>query len=171
MDVPVIHTERLTLRGHRLDDFDALAAIWGDPVVARFIGGTPSTRDESWGRLLRYAGHWALLGYGFWAVEMHEGGRYVGDVGFANWQRDITPSLDGLPEGGWVFSPEAHGRGIATEALGAALGWMDSHAIAPATTCIINWDNAASIRVAEKTGYREVARSVFRDSDVIQFRR
>jgi RimJ/RimL family protein N-acetyltransferase len=65
MDVPVIETQRLILRGHRLEDFDALAAMWADPHVARFIGGKPATQEESWARLLRYAGHWRLLGFGY----------------------------------------------------------------------------------------------------------
>jgi RimJ/RimL family protein N-acetyltransferase len=171
MRVPVIETERLILRGHRLGDFDALAAIWGNPDVARFIGGKPSTPEESWARLLRYSGHWELLGFGFWAVELKENARFVGDVGFANWRRDITPSLDGLPEGGWVFSPEVSGRGVATEAVRAALGWIDQDLAVKATARIVSTENAASLRVAERTGYREFARSEFRGSEVIQFRR
>jgi RimJ/RimL family protein N-acetyltransferase len=171
MDVPVIETERLTLRGHRLDDFEALAAMWGDPVVARFIGGKPSTREESWARLLRYAGHWQLLGFGYWAVELKHGARFIGDVGFANWQRDITPSLDGMPEGGWGFSPEAHGRGVASEAVQAAVGWIDKNLSGQITTCIVGVENTASIRVAEKNGYREFARAEFKGSSVVQFRR
>lgn len=170
MDVPVIETERLTLRGHRLDDFNALAAMWADAVVTRFIGGKPSTRDESWARLLRYVGHWELLGFGYWAVELRDSARFIGDVGFANWQRDITPSLDGMPEGGWVFSPEAHGRGIANEAVQAALDWMDRHG-AKTTTCIISVENIASIRVAEKNGYREVFHCDYKGAPVIQYRR
>ena len=39
MTVPVIETERLILRGHRLDDFEGLAAMWADPEVTRYIGG------------------------------------------------------------------------------------------------------------------------------------
>jgi len=171
MDVPVIETERLILRGHRLSDFDPLAAMWGDPVVTRFIGGKPSTRPESWGRLLIYGGHWNLLGFGYWAVELKDGARFVGDIGFANWQRDITPSLDNMPEGGWVFSPESSGRGIASEAVRAALAWMDTHVPGQTTTCMISPENAASIRIAEKHGYRQFAQSEFRGLPVIQFRR
>lgn len=171
MDAPTIETERLTLRGHRAEDFDALAAMWADPEVCRYIGGKPSTRDESWSRLLRYAGHWQLLGFGYWAVEQKDGAQYIGDVGFANWQRDITPSLDGMPEGGWVFKPSAHGRGLASEAVRAALGWMDQRFGRQTTTCIIDDENTASLRVAEKCGYREFARSEYKGSPVIQLRR
>jgi RimJ/RimL family protein N-acetyltransferase len=171
MSVPVIETDRLVLRGHRADDFEALASMWGDEQVARYIGGKPSTREESWARLLRYAGHWELLGFGFWAVELKESYRFIGDVGFANWRREITPSLDGLAEGGWVFSQEAHGRGFATEAVQAALGWIDERHGGKATTCIIGPENSASVRLAEKVGYREFARAKFRGDEVIQFRR
>ncbi|MFN8067112.1 MAG: GNAT family N-acetyltransferase [Vicinamibacterales bacterium] len=90
MDVPVLETERLILREHRLDDFDAFATMWGDPDVVRFVGGKPSTLDESWARFLRYVGHWQVLGFGFWAVELREESRYVGDVGFADAVDDRT---------------------------------------------------------------------------------
>jgi RimJ/RimL family protein N-acetyltransferase len=171
MNIPVVETERLILRGHRLDDFEPLAAMWGDPVVTRFIGGKPSARPESWGRLLIYGGHWNMLGFGYWAVELKDGAKYVGDIGFADWQRDMTPALDGMPEGGWVFSPAAHGQGIASEAVQAALGWMDKHAVGRTTTCIIGVENAASIRIAEKNGNREFTRCEVRGLPVIQFRR
>jgi hypothetical protein len=39
------------------------------------------------------------------------------------------------------------------------------------TTCIIGAENAASIRVAVKSGYREFTRAEFKGSPVIQFRR
>jgi RimJ/RimL family protein N-acetyltransferase len=46
IDIPVIETPRTILRAHRLDDFDAYAAMWADPVVTRFIaGGKPRTRE------------------------------------------------------------------------------------------------------------------------------
>jgi RimJ/RimL family protein N-acetyltransferase len=169
--VPVIETERLILRGHRADDFEALCAMWAHPDVVRFISGKPSTPEESWSRLLRYAGHWQLLGFGFWAVTLKGEDRLLGDVGLADWQRDMDPPLAGMPEAGWVFAPAAHGRGLAREAVTAALSWADRHLPARATACIVSPDNLASIRLAQSCGYREHARSVFKGSAVIQFRR
>ncbi len=171
MTIPVLETERLVLRPHRSDDFDALAAMWADPDVVRHIGGVASKPDESWARLLRYAGHWSLLGFGYWAVETKRDGRFVGDVGFADWRRELTPSLDGLPEAGWVFLPTVHRQGIASEALTAALTWGDKNLGKKHTACIIDDDNLASIRLAERHGYREFARSLYKNSRVIQFRR
>ncbi len=39
---PTLITERLRLDAHTLDDFDSLAALWADPLVVRYIGGTPA---------------------------------------------------------------------------------------------------------------------------------
>jgi RimJ/RimL family protein N-acetyltransferase len=167
----VIETERLLLRGHKLSDFESLAAMWADPGVTRYIGGKPATREESWGRLMRYVGHWQLLGYGYWAVEVKGEGRHIGDVGFSDFKRDIVPSLEGMPEAGWAFAALAHGQGIATEAVRAMHGWGDKHFAGKTMTCIISPENAASIRVAEKCGYREFCRTDFKGSPTIQFRR
>jgi RimJ/RimL family protein N-acetyltransferase len=164
---PVIETARLRLRAHRIEDFDASAAMWGDPVVTHFIGGKPSTREEVWGRLLRYAGLWALLGYGYWAVEDKADGQFVGDIGFAEFKRDITPSMEGFPEIGWVLSPRIHGRGYATEAVAAALAWGDAHFGATPSVCIIDPENLASIGVAQKSGFREIARADYRGPTVM----
>jgi len=171
MTIPTIETPRLILRAHRLDDFDPLAAMWADPVVARFIGGKPATREESWIRLLRYSGHWQLMGFGYWAVELKGTAGLMGDVGFADWKRDIHPTLDGMPEVGWAFSPHAHGRGIATEAVQAVMAWGDKNFGGKTTCCIIKPENLASIRVAEKCGFQESARTEFKGLPTIQYRR
>ena len=95
-----IQTNRLILREHTLQDFDALHAMWSEPAVYRHIIGRPSTREEAWNRLLRYSGHWALLGYGYWVLEERATGAYVGEMGFADYHRDIDPPLDGPARNG-----------------------------------------------------------------------
>jgi RimJ/RimL family protein N-acetyltransferase len=164
---PSLETERLILRGHTPADYDESAAMWGDPLVTRYIGGRPSTAEESWTRVLRYAGMWALLGHGYWVVRERGSGRFVGEVGLADFRREITPALDGAPEAGWVLAPWAHGRGFATEALRAALSWGDAHLAAPRTVCLIAPENAASLRVAGKCGYREFARGTYKGEPTI----
>jgi len=151
---PPIETERLRLRAHRVDDHAGCLAIWSDPDVTRHIGGRPSTSEETWQRLLRYAGLWSLLGYGYWAVEEKSSGRYIGDVGFADFRRELTPSLDGMLECGWVLASSAHGRGYASEALAAVVAWGEAHLPGRRMVCIIAPENPASIRVADKAGFR-----------------
>jgi RimJ/RimL family protein N-acetyltransferase len=168
---PSLETARLTFRGHTVADFDDCAALWSDPIVTRHIGGRPSTREDAWSRLLRYAGHWTLLGFGYWVVREKSSGRFVGEVGFADFQRDISPPFDGAPEAGWVLAPHAHGRGLATEAVQGCAAWLEQRFAPVRTVCIINPDNRASIRVAEKCGYAEFHRTTYKGGPAILFER
>lgn len=161
--VPALETARLTMRGHTIADFVECAAMWADPLVTQHIGGRPFSEEEVWARVLRYAGHWALLGFGYWVVRERASGRFVGEVGLADFRRDLTPPPGDAPELGWALARWAHGRGFATEAVRAALAWADAWTDAPSappalasgqTFCLIAPENAASARVAEKCGYR-----------------
>jgi len=169
--IPVIETERLLLRGHRPDDFKDSSAMWGDPVVTRYIGGRPFSSEEVWARLLRYAGHWAWLGFGYWVMEVKATGAFAGELGFADYKRDIVPSIEGIPEAGWVLAPASQGKGYATEAVRAALGWGDQRFGGARTVCLIHPENRASLRVAEKCGYRELQRTTYKDHATILFER
>jgi RimJ/RimL family protein N-acetyltransferase len=165
----VLETLRLTLRGHRATDLDDSLSLWSDPEVVRHIGGKPSTREDVWARVLRYIGHWAATGYGFWHVRERATDRFVGEVGIAEFHRDIAVSFDGAPEAGWAFAPWSHGKGYATEAMTAVLAW--SAAAHPRTVCVIDPGNASSQRVAAKLGYREMARADYKTVEVIVFER
>jgi RimJ/RimL family protein N-acetyltransferase len=171
VEIPVIETERLILRGHRREDFGDSFAMWSEPEVTRFIGGKPSSQEEVWTRLLRYVGHWAVLGFGYWIVEEKGSGRFLGEVGFADFMRDIEPSLMETPEIGWALAPHAHGKGYATEAVQAALTWGDAHFGSRRTVCIIAPLNTPSLRVAEKCGYREFTRTTYKEKPTILFAR
>lgn len=167
MQVPALETERLRLRGHCLEDFPACLAMWSDPEVCRPLGRTPFTEEEAWTRFLRYVGHWALLGFGYWLVEEKSSGHFVGEVGFADYKRDMESSAKELPEIGWVLVAAAHGKGYATEAAKAALHWGDRHFSVGRTTCLISPENLRSIRVAEKCGYRDLERTLYRGQPAI----
>lgn len=171
VEVPVIETSRLKLRGHQVDDFAALAAMWAEPEVVRHITGTPSTEQQSWARLLNYAGHWTLMGFGYWAVEDKATGLYAGDLGFADFKRVIEPSIRGTPELGWVLAPRFQGKGYATEAVRAATAWADATFTGGRTVCMISPENLASIRVAEKGGFKEFARTTYVGSPTIMYER
>ena len=145
--------------------------MWADPVVTHYIGGQPLTEEETWTKLLRYVGHWSLMGFGYWAVEEKETGRYIGELGFADYKRDIQPSIENTPEAGWIFSPATHGKGHASEALREVLAWGDARFARGRTVCLIHPENAASIRLAEKFGYEEVRRTMYKNRDAILFSR
>jgi RimJ/RimL family protein N-acetyltransferase len=163
MNAPVIETERLRLRMHRQDDFSACAAMWADPDVTKYIGGKPSTAQQTWSRLLAYIGHWQLLGFGYWAIETRDAHEFAGEIGFADFKRDIAASMQGAPEIGFALVSKFHGRGMATEAARAALSWSDQHFRSPRTVCLIDPQHAASQRVAEKCGYTIFDKGTYND--------
>ena len=169
--VPVVETPRLILREYRIEDFPHFVTVWSDPEVVRYIGGRPFTEEESWTRFLRNIALWPMLGYGYWAATEKSTGRYVGDIGFADFKREIEPSLKGVPEIGWVLASWSHGKGYATEAARAAIGWLESTLGAQRTVCIIDEGNRASVRVAEKLGFKEFARSAYKNAQVVMFER
>jgi RimJ/RimL family protein N-acetyltransferase len=155
MQAPHLDTPRLTMRRHTIADFDDSFAMWSKPEVVRYVGGTPSTRDRAWSRLLTFGGLWPILGFGYWAVRERATGRYVGEVGFADFHRAIDVDFEGVPEMGWVLDTWAHGQGFAREAVDAGLAWCD-RTIGSRTVCIIDPDNAPSLALAARTGFREI---------------
>ena len=161
---PMLDTERLRLRAHRREDFAAMVAIWADPEVVRHISGQPASVEATWARLLRYRGHWGMLGFGYWAVQERASGRFLGDVGLADCQRGLS-GFDGLPEAGWVLAQAAHGKGYATEAMRAVLAWAAEQLDEPRSYCLIAPEHQGSIRVAEKLGYSLAARLPYHGQD------
>ena len=168
MPAPTIETARLLLRPHRPADLPAAIAMWVDPVVTRYTSGRAFSREETWARLLRYAGHWQWMEYGFWAIEEKASGEFAGELGFAEFHRELDPPLI-VPEAGWVLDPRFHGRGYAHEALTAALAWADARF--PTTTCLIHPDNTPSLRLAAKHGYRIVSTGIYKDQPISVFER
>ena len=170
MIAPTLHTDRLTLRPLSLADWEAYAAAWADPRLTAFIGGQPRTRTESWGKFLQGIGLWPLFGYGYWSFVDRESGAFLGNGGLASFERGL-PDLAGYPEAGWAFVPDAWGRGLATEAMAAILGWADEVLGRPEIRCIIDPGNAASQRVAAKLGFEAMGEVDFPPARTVIYRR
>ncbi|MBC7667689.1 GNAT family N-acetyltransferase [Caulobacter sp. DWR2-3-1b2] len=169
--LPVLTTARLTLAPPERSDFEDSVALWSDPMVTRHVGGRTSTPEESWARLLRARGLWSLLGYGYWGVRETATGRYVGEVGFADFHRALEPSIDGIPEMGWVLALWAHGQGLASEAVTAGLAWGETVWGEGPVVCIIDPDNAPSLKLARRMEFVEVARTIYKDGPTVLLRR
>ncbi|WP_174302000.1 GNAT family N-acetyltransferase [Caulobacter sp. S45] len=170
MNPPVLASKRLVLRAHAHDDLPDFAAMWADPQVVRHIGGRPFTAEEVWTRLLRAAGMWVLLGYGYWVVRERDGGAFVGELGFADFRRELDPPFGDAPEAGWALASAMHGRGYAGEALAAAHAWADA-ALRRRTVCMITPANLASIAVARRCGYRPYAETLYKGAATTLFER
>jgi RimJ/RimL family protein N-acetyltransferase len=168
MQPPILETPRLSLRAHTLADLDACAALWGDPDVVRYIGNRLSTREDAWARMLRYRGHWELLGFGFWAIVERATGAFVGECGLAEFKREVAEPLG--VEAGWALLPGAQGKGYATEAMRAALVWGAAHVATREVSALIDPGNAPSLAVAHKCGFVEVARTTYKGDECVVLR-
>lgn len=169
--VPLLETPDLLLRGPQPSDLVEAVAMHSEPAFYRFLGNKPNSHEEVWRRLLGQLGHWAMLGYGSWAIEEKATERYIGTIGFFDFQRELTPSISGTPEAGWVLTPRVHGKGYASQALQAALTWADRHLDVERITCIIDPGNEASLRLAGKFNFQEFARTTYHNDPIVLLER
>lgn len=162
MATPVLVTPRLTLSMHVPADLEECAALWSEPAVYEHIGGMARSREAVWQQILRYIGHWATFGYGYWIARETASGRLVGEMGLIDTRRATAPSYEGTPEAGWVLAPHAHGQGYAAEAMAAVLDQADAQGVAR-TMCIIDPANAPSLKLADRLGYALWAEGRYND--------
>jgi RimJ/RimL family protein N-acetyltransferase len=145
---PTIETERLVLRGWRMDDFGGLAELMADPEAGRYI--TPYSKPldamASWYHMMTLAGMWAVQGFGLFVMEEKASGRFVGRAG--PWHPLGWPGF----EVGWAVHPAARGKGYATEAARGAIEWSRATLGVGEIVHAIAVDNAASQRVARRLG-------------------
>jgi RimJ/RimL family protein N-acetyltransferase len=147
MRVPTLTTERLLLRPFIEDDVAPLHALMQDADVMRYVGDRRvPTLQETWRAVAGWIGHWALRGYGLWAVVERDTGEVIGRAGL------INPIDWPGPEVGYLLGKRWWGRGYATEAAAAAMAWGFTTIGFERLISLIDPANAPSIAVAERLG-------------------
>jgi RimJ/RimL family protein N-acetyltransferase len=153
-----IRTRRLLLRPYRPDDTDAVFAYHRLPEVHRYLYTEPRTRAEVEAIVAERAGSAVLTEAGqaiTLVAELAQTGELVGDCVLFWRSKEHEQG-----EVGYVFNPACHGRGLATEAVGALLrlGFegLGMHRIAGH----LDARNTASARVLERAGLRREAHLV-----------
>jgi RimJ/RimL family protein N-acetyltransferase len=157
-EIPTLETDRLLLRTYRETDVDALEEMAADPIIGPFVGyaGAP-LREACWRSIALWIGHWALRGFGMWAVEERESGAFIGRIGL--WEPEGWPGT----EVGWMLGPAWWGRGYATEAARASLDWGFGHLAVDELISLIHPTNHASQAVAGRIGESYRGEVAFRD--------
>jgi ribosomal-protein-alanine N-acetyltransferase len=144
----LIETDRLLLRDLEPSDEDALAAIFADEEVMRYIGaGGVLDRDVARRMIEAERANYAERGWGQWATVVRATGAMIGACGLILW-----PDIEGREEleVAYLLAREAWGKGYGTEAATA----IRDHglAIRPDLVSLIYPGNTASIHVADKIG-------------------
>jgi ribosomal-protein-alanine N-acetyltransferase len=142
--IPTLHTDRLTLRAPRWDDFEAYAAFRASPRMV--TTGGPFTRDQAFTQLSALLGHWVLRGYGRWMVADRKSDAPLGIVGL------YFPEGWPEPELAWSLFDDAEGRGIAQEAAVAAREYAYGALRWDTLISAVDPDNTRSVALAKRMG-------------------
>ena len=163
-----VETERLLLRGWRDDDVEPYARLCADPEVMRYIGsGATLDGGQSGEQIERFIRHWDEHGFGLWAMEEKATGSFVGFVGLAR-QEDWAEGPH-KTEVGWRLAREFWGRGFATEGAKTSVSYGLEDLGQERIISIIQPENAASRRVAEKAGLSLRGETLWRGGEVVWY--
>ncbi len=150
-----VQTDRLLLRPFAASDFDALLAIQSRADVARYLYWDPRTAAEVRETLDTKVRATAIVAEGDYlslAAVLSESGEMIGDctLGWAS-------AGHRQAEIGFVFHPDHHGQGYATEAARALLALAFEELRAHRVFGRLEARNTASARVLERLGMRKEA--------------
>ena len=165
---PLLVTERLELWLPGIADEPAMFAIVSDPRTGRYLGPATASRADHFIRFQRGAGSWFLHGYGNLMVRLKGRPEVIGNCGVFHSWRGLGEDFDDRPEAGWILSAEHVGKGIAGEAMRAALAWFDAEHGPKSVVCMIALENAPSVRLAGNLGFAPTRLAELPDGDTVQ---
>ncbi len=149
MDLIILETPRLFLRRQLLTDLDDLWELYCDAEITKFIPDAPRTRQEAQEEL-----EWHMHGHpknpqlGLWATIQKSTGKFIGRCGLLPWTIDGANEI----EVAYTIARAYWGQGFATEAARAIRDYGFDTLNLPRLICLIDPQNIASQRVAEKIG-------------------
>lgn len=166
----MIESERLFIRPANEGDFAFLHHIHSDPDVMKFILGRTRTEDESRDYLAELMSLYETHKMGQFIVFEKETRQPLGRCGYSffmgqeedgltsyYWGADAlsdNPDREEVIELGYTFSRESWGKGYASEAAKAMFPYGRDVLKIPTITSLINQQNTASIKVAERNGLK-----------------
>ena len=156
-----LETDRLLLRAPVPGDAEALAPMYADPEVMRYVGdGRTLTQSDTERSVKRMIERWEADGFGLFTTVRQEDGAIIGRVGLLVWNTDTwepttraeAANAPSEVEVGYTLGKPYWGRGYATEAAGAVRDYALNELGAERLIALIIHGNTASENVARKLG-------------------
>jgi RimJ/RimL family protein N-acetyltransferase len=142
----ILETNRLALRTWALEDSEAALQIWGDAEVMKFVGEPFENIEAARRALANAVAAQDKHGICLWATIEKSSGRVVGCCGFHPFENDL--------EIAYHFIRAVWGKGYATEAAQACLGYGFGKLKTAIIIGFTHPENIASSRVLEKIGMK-----------------
>jgi len=145
----ILETPRLILRHQVLSDLDDLWALYCNLNITKYIPDAPRTRAEAQEEL-----EWHMHGHpkhpelGLWATVHKDNGKFIGRCGLLPWKIDGQQEV----EVAYTIAEEYWGQGLGSEAALAILNYGFERLNLSRLICMIDPENTASRKVAEKIG-------------------
>ena len=174
----VLETDRLLLRPPVPEDAEALAPLYADPEVMRYLGdGRTLEREETERSVRRMIEAWKADGFGLFTTVRKKDEAVVGRVGLIVWNPETWQTTRTGADGptelevGYTLGRPFWGRGYATEAAAAARDFAVGRLGARRLIALIIYGNDASQNVARKLGFEYERDIVFgrRDAQLFGF--
>ncbi|MEM7058857.1 MAG: GNAT family N-acetyltransferase [Pseudomonadota bacterium] len=140
--LPVLETERLTLRAPEAEDYKLWLRIVTEPGC-EWIGG-PTKPEDAWYDFCGHVACWLLHGHGPFVLHRREDGARLGFV-FVGYEWE-----DREPELGWFLAQEHRNKGYGKEAAEVVRDWALQ--LLPTFVSCVNPDNEPSTRLAKSLG-------------------
>ena len=145
----ILETERLLLRRLEIDDLEPLFKLYSDPEIRKYFPeGVLSFEDTKEELEWFLNGHPRHLELGLWATIHKPSGKFIGRCGLLPWTIDGQDEV----EIAYLIDKDFWNQGLATEAAQAIREYAFTKLGLSRLICLIDPDNLASQRIAEKTG-------------------
>jgi len=165
MNIPIIATPRITLRGLTLEDTDPLYTLWNNPEVSQYFPNTSPPKIETVQNIIKYQfTMWEKYGCGWWAMILSTSAELMGWCGL-----QYLPETDET-EVGYLLGQSFWGHGYATEAALASVTYGFKTLGLNEIIGIVHPENKASIHVIDKLGMTYVDRTYYFGMIVLRYR-
>ena len=147
----ILETPRLLLRHLEMNDLQELHALYQDPEIRRYFPeGVLSYEDTKEELEWHMNGHPKYPELGLWATIYKESGKFIGRCGLLPWEIDGKLEI----EIAYLLDKNFWHQGLATEAARGLMVYGFEKLNLTRLICLIDPDNIASQRVAERIGMR-----------------